>query len=79
MAVQHSIRLANERKQPLVVAQLDVSEAFDTVSHMAVANYLAAQGPCREAHLLLFMVTQAQVTLRLSGVEWTQKLRRGIV
>ena len=79
LAVQHTMRLANERKQPLVVAQLDVAEAFDTISHTAVARYLASLGPCREAHLLLLLVTQAKVTLQLSGSQWTQPLRRGIV
>ena len=46
LAVQHSIRLANEWKQPLCIGKLDISEAFDTVSHVSVATYLARLGPC---------------------------------
>ena len=66
LAVQHAIRLSEERKQPLVVGQLDVAEAFETVSHHAVASFLAAAGPSREGHLLLRLVTEASVTLRES-------------
>ena len=51
LAVQHAIRLSEERKQPLVVGQLDIAEAFDTVSHEAVASFLAAAGPSREGHI----------------------------
>ena len=79
LAVQHSIRLSEERKQALVVGQLDIAEAFDTVAHEAVAGYLAAAGPAREGHLLLRLVTEASVTLQLAGVSWVQPLRRGIV
>ena len=46
-AVQHAIRLSEERKQLLVVGQLDIAEAFDTVTHEAVASFLAAAGPSR--------------------------------
>ena len=79
LAVQHAIRLSEERKQPLVVAQIDIAEASDTVSHEAVANFLASLGPSREGHLLLRLVLEARVQLQLTGVMWTQKLERGIV
>ena len=79
LAVQHAIRLSEERKQPLVVGQLDIAEAFDTVSHEAVASFLAAAGPSREGHLLLRLVTEASVTLQLAGVTGVQPLQRGIV
>ena len=79
LAVQHAIRLSEERKQPLVVGQLDIAEAFDIVSHHAVASFLAAAGSSREGHLLLRLVTEARVTLQLAGVSWTQPLQRGIV
>ena len=75
LAVQHAMRLANERAQPL----LDISEAFDTIAHSAVAIYLARLGPCREAHLLLKLVLGASVRLSFCGIEWTQRLQRGIV
>ena len=58
---------------------MDIAEAFDTVSHEAVASYLAAVGPSKEAHLLLRLVTEAPVQLQLTGVTWTQRLGRGIV
>ena len=54
-------------------------EAFDTISHSAVAIYLARLGPCREAHLLLKLVLGASVRLSFCGIEWTQRLQRGIV
>ena len=79
LTVQHAMRLANERAQPLCVCKLDISEAFDTISHSAVAVYLARLGPCREAHLLLTLVLGASVQLSFCGIEWTQKLQRGIV
>ena len=79
LAVPHAMRLANERAQPLCVCKLDISEAFDTISHSAVAIYLARLGPCREAHLLLKLVLGASVRLSLCGIEWTQRLQRGIV
>ena len=62
----------------MVARQLDVAEAFDTISHVAVARYLASLGPCREAHILLLLVTQAAVSIQLSGVQWTQTMKRGI-
>ena len=79
LAVQHAIRLSNERAQPLCVCKLDISEACDTISHSAVADYLARLGPCPEAHLLLSLVVGAKVRLSLCGIEWEQPLARGIV
>ena len=44
LAVQHAIRLADERKQPLCLGKLDISETFDAVSHASVASFLARLG-----------------------------------
>ena len=60
-------------------AKLDISEAFDTVSHASVATYLARLGPWREAHLMLTLVVRAKVKLCFCGIEWEQQLERGIV
>ena len=79
LAVQQPKRLASERKQHLYVRKLDISEAFDAVSHSSVVHYLARLGPNREAHLMLILVIGAKVRLSFCGVGWEQKLERGIV
>ena len=63
LAVQHAIRLSNERKQPLCVCKLDISEAFDAISHSAVAVFL--QGAPYSAELFTRVVDLHLGTMHL--------------
>ena len=78
-AVQKAIRLSNQWKLPLVIAKLDVKQAFDHVDHRAISKYLASLGPSREAFFLLSLILQSSMCLNIAGREWRQKLRRGVV
>ena len=64
---------------PCALASSTYPRPFDTVSHASVATYLAKLGPRREAHLMLTLVIGAKVRLSFCGVEWDQRLERGIV
>ena len=77
-AAKHAVHLANQWSQPLVVAKLDVSQAFDTISHLALARYLQEAAPCVEAELLLKLIVHARVELNFAEVTWQQPLSQGI-
>ena len=78
-AVQHAIRLSEEYGKPLVIIKLNVSAAFDSLSHEAVARFLASAKGAREAELLLQIVRHSSVQLSLQGTSWNQDLKQGIL
>ena len=51
--LQHLIHLSQEYKLPLIAVKLDISSAFDNLSHDAVASFLALSGAKLEALVLL--------------------------
>ena len=78
-AARHAVHLASEWSMPLVVAKLDISQAFDTLSHTAVAKYLASVPATPESMLLLRLVTQAKVEISFADATWKQPLTQGIL
>ena len=77
--LQHIIHLSQEYRLPLIAIKLDVSSAFDHLSHDAVASFLALCGGRLEALMLLRIITLSRVSLNMSGVSWQQKLFRGLL
>ena len=78
-AAKHAVHLSAEWSMPLVVAKLDISQAFDTLSHTAVARCLASVPATPESQLLLRLVTQAKVEIGFADATWFQPLTRGIL
>ncbi|CAE7357404.1 pol [Symbiodinium sp. CCMP2592] len=66
-AVQHAIRLAQQYDKTLYVVKLDITAAFDSISHEAVAAFLASAVGSREAELLLQVITETSVDLSIQG------------
>ena len=64
-SLQHLIHLSQEYKLPLIAVKLDISSAFDHISHEAVASYLA--GPRLESLLLLKIFVLSRVALSIYG------------
>ena len=79
VCLQHLIHLSQEYKLPLVAIKLDVSSAFDHLSHDAVASFLALSGARLEALTLLKIIVLSKVALGIAGVSWQQKLFRGLL
>ena len=77
--LQHVIHLSQEYNLPLLAIKLDVSSAFDHLSHEAVASYLSLCGARIEAFLLLKIITLSRVAINISGAAWQQKLFRGLL
>ena len=78
-AVQHAMRLAQQYGKTLYVVKLDVSAAFDSLSHEALAAFLSQLTGCRAAEVLLQIITTTTVTLGLQGTSWQQGLTQGIL
>eukprot|EP00439_Symbiodinium_sp_Y106_P051991 s2052_g6.t4 len=78
-AVQHAIKLAEEYNKTLFVIKLDITAAFDSLSHEALAAFLAEASGCREAELLLEIITNTRVTLSMQGTTWEQALSQGVL
>ena len=79
VCLQHLIHLSQEYKLPLIAVKLDVSSAFDHLSHDAVASFLALGGASLEALTLLKIIVLSKVALGIAGVSWQQKLFRGLL
>ena len=77
--LQHIIHLSQEYNLPPIAIKLDVSSAFDHLSHESIASYLSLCGGCLEAFLLLKIITLSRVALSISGTAWQQKLFRGLL
>ena len=77
--LQHIIHLSQEYRLPLIAIKLDVSSAFDHLSHDAIASYLALAGGRLESLVLLKIIVLSRVVLGLSGHSWQQKLFRGLL
>ena len=71
--------MAEEYNKPLYVIKLDITAAFDSLSHEALAAFLAEASGCREAELLLEIITQTRVTLSMQGTQWEQALSQGVL
>ena len=54
--LQHLIHLSQEYKLPLIAIKLDVSSAFDHLSHDSIASFLALGGAKLESLLLLKII-----------------------
>ena len=78
-AVQQAVRLSEQYGKPLVIIKLDVAAAFDSLSHEALASYLAKAQGSREAEVLLDVICNSQVGLGLQGTSWDQPLRQGVL
>ncbi|OLP76043.1 Retrovirus-related Pol polyprotein from type-2 retrotransposable element R2DM, partial [Symbiodinium microadriaticum] len=78
-AVQQAVRLSEQYGKPLVIIKLDVAAAFDSLSHEALASYLAKAQGSREAEALLDVICNSQVGLGLQGTSWDQPLRQGVL
>ena len=79
VCLQHLIHLSQEYKLPLIAIKLDVSSAFDHLSHDAVASFLALGGAHLESLTLLKIIVLSKVVLGLAGISWQQKLFRGLL
>ncbi|CAE7306866.1 unnamed protein product [Symbiodinium sp. CCMP2592] len=78
-AVQHAIKLADQYRKPLFVIKLDISAAFDSLSHEALAAFLSQATGCREAELLLQIIVSTKVVLGMQGTSWEQPLSQGVL
>ena len=78
MTLQHAIRLSQQWKLPLYAVKLDIAQAFDTLSHIAVAKFLATLGPSAEAALLLHMICNSSAALSMGSEHWVQCLLQGL-
>ena len=63
----------------LLVAKLDISQAFDTISHHAIWRYLVDASPSREALALWQLCRNTSVQLQVGSRSWTQLLHRGVL
>ena len=79
VCLQHLIRLSQEYRLPLVAVKLDISSAFDHISHSAVASYLSQCGPQVESLILLKIIVLSRVVVGIADSSWQQKLYRGLL
>ena len=63
MALRHLVYLSRQWGLPLLACKLDVQAAFDTLSHDAVARFLASLGAHQESKLLLDLMTRSAVNI----------------
>ena len=79
VCLQHLIRLSQEYRLPLVAVKLDISSAFDHISHSSVASFLAECGPHAESLTLLRIIVLSRVIVGIADTSWQQKLYRGLL
>ena len=77
--LQHLIHLSQEYRLPLIAIKLDISSAFDHLSHDSVASFLSLFGGKVESLLLLKTIVLSRVILGIGGESWQQKLFRGLL
>ena len=70
LTLQHVARQSQQWKLPLYAAKLDISQAFDTLSHAATARFLALLGPSREAYILLLIICTSVACMSLGSESW---------
>ena len=63
----------------LLVCKLDISQAFDTLSHQAIWRYLSDTEASAEAFALWTMCQNTKVRLQIGSHMWTQDLQRGVL
>ena len=78
LTVQQVVRQSQQWQLPLCAAKLDISQAFDTLSHEAIARVLACLGPSREAYILLLVICHSIACMSLGSESWEQQLWRGL-
>ena len=59
--------------------KLDISQAFDTLSHHAIVRFLLETDNCAEASVLWNLCCDTSVDLQLGATRWSQQLGRGIL
>ena len=79
VCLQHLIHLSQEYRLPLIAIKLDISAAFDNLSHDALASFLALCGPKLESLTLLKIIVLSRVVLSMAGETWHQKLFQGLL
>ena len=65
--------------EQLLVCKLDISQAFDTLSHQAIWRYLYDTEASAEAFALWTMCQNTKVCLQIGSHMWTQDLQRGVL
>ena len=78
LAFQRLLQLSFKWNLPLVACKLDISAAFNSVHHTAIAKFLCNCKPCNEATLLQTIISGSHVVLGMCGTSWKQKLHKGI-
>ncbi|CAE7947855.1 pol [Symbiodinium sp. KB8] len=63
----------------LLLCKLDISQAFDTLSHHAIWRFLYDTDASPEALALWAMCRETRVCLQLGSQMWTQGLERGVL
>ena len=59
--------------------KLDVSQAFDTLSHHAIWRFLLETESCAEASILWDLCRNTSVDMQLGSESWSQTLGRGVL
>ena len=79
-AAQATLRIFKQAtKTQLLVCKLDISQAFDTLSHHAIWRFLSDTESSREALALWSMCQETRVCLQLGSKAWSQRLERGVL
>ena len=78
LTLQHVVRQSQQWKLPLYATKLDISQAFDTLSHAATARFLASLGPSQEAYILLLIICNSIACMSLGSESWEQPLGCGL-
>ena len=79
-AAQATMKLYRQSTgKQLVVAKLDISQAFDTLSHHAIWRYLVDATPSREALSLWQLCRNTSIRLQIGAHSWAQDLQRGVL
>ena len=79
LAAQQLLYISAEYSLPLLPLKLDISAAFDSLEHPAIARYFTACQPSQEAHILLKYIVLSTLTLRLGQTSWGQRLYKGLL
>ena len=80
VAAQSTMKLYRKATgQQTLVCKLDISQAFDTLSHQALWRFFLETPSCKEALALWNMCQHTRVLLQLGSKAWEQQLGRGVL